>query len=171
VEGDLLDVPADQAGRFRLAILALNSLLLLGSRRRQRAAVATMAQRLAPGGIAVVDTWLPAVADLARFDGRLSLEWLRRDPASGRDVVKSAAAWLDPVARRLTLTTIFDEGSPGGPPVRWTRSDELRLVTPDELADDAEAAGLTVETIAGDHDLGPLDAGSERVVLVARRDR
>jgi hypothetical protein len=84
-------------------------------------------------------------------------------------VTKTVAAWLDPATRLVTLTTIFDEGEPGQPPVRWTRSDALRLVTVDELASYAEAAGLVVEQLAGDYALGPLDAGSDRVVLIARK--
>ena len=58
---------------------------------------------------------------------------------------------------------------PGEAPVRWVRTDRLRLVNPDELAAHAEAAGLEVEALAGDYDLGELAPGAERVVLVARR--
>ena len=47
--------------------------------------------------------------------------------------------------------------------------DRLRIVGPDDLVAFAEAAGLVVEELAGDYDLGPLEAGAERVVLVARR--
>ena len=53
--------------------------------------------------------------------------------------------------------------------MRWVRADRLRLVTPDELVAFAEAAGLVVETLAGDYELGELAPGAERVVLVARK--
>jgi SAM-dependent methyltransferase len=174
VAGDLTEVrladlgPAAGAG-FGLAILGLNSILLLAERGRQRRAIATMASLLAPGGIAVVDTWLPTVDDLVRFDGRLSLEWLRTDPESGREVAKLAAAWYDGASRAVTLTTIFDEAAPGAAPIRWTRSDAMRLVGADELRDDATAAGLEIERVAGDYDLSEFGPGSDRVVLVARR--
>jgi hypothetical protein len=69
----------------------------------------------------------------------------------------------------VTLTTIFDEGRPGQAASRWIRSDALRLLTVDELRAFAEDAGLVVEQLAGDHDLGPLEAGSDRVVLIARK--
>ncbi len=36
-----------------------------------------------PAGVAVVDVWLPDAEDLARFDGRLILEWPRSDPETG----------------------------------------------------------------------------------------
>jgi len=174
-ERDLVDAADDVgitgAGPYRLAILALNSILLLASAARQRAALDSMARLLAPGGVAVVDAWQPSAADLVAFDGRLSLEWLRTDPETGTEVTKTVAAWYDHIRRLVTLTTIFEEGLPGAPPTRHTRTDALRLISADELTSFAEAAGLAVEQLAGDHDLGPLDAGSERVVLVAGRPR
>lgn len=173
VERDLVDADQDETvasgGPFSLAILGLNSILLLASVAGQRGALATMARLLAPGGVAVVDAWQPGPADLVAFDGRLSLEWLRTDPATGHQVLKTLAAWYDHLRRIVTLTTIFDEGPPGGSPARWTRSDALRLVSADELVAFAGLAGLEVEQLAGDYELGPLDPGSDRVVLVARK--
>jgi SAM-dependent methyltransferase len=173
VHGDLTDIAAladvTRAGPYRLAIFALNSILLVASADAQRAALASMATSLAPGGLAVVDCWLATPADLGALDGRLSHEWLRTDPETGLEVTKTVAAWYDPVRRMVTLTSIFDEGDAGQPPVRWTRQDPMRLVTVDELASYAQAAGLQIERLAGDYDLRPLDAGSDRVVLVARK--
>lgn len=172
-EGDMSEAGDDPrlaaAGPFRLAILALNSIIILGSADLQRAALASMARLLEPGGVAVVDVWLPVPSDLAAFDGRLSLDWLRIDPETGRQVTKMSAAWFDPTSRRVTLTTIFEEGEQGAVPVRWTRADALRLVTADELTSYAADAGLQVEQLAGDHDLGPLGAGADRLVLVTRK--
>ena len=172
-EGDMTEAGDDPrvvaAGPYRLAILALNSIIILGSADLQRAALASMARLLEPGGLAVVDVWLPVPTDLAAFDGRLSLDWLRIDPESGREVTKMSAAWFDPVSRRVTLTTIFEEAEQGTTPVRWTRADALRLVTADELTSYAADAGLQVEQLAGDHEFGPLGAGADRVILVARK--
>jgi SAM-dependent methyltransferase len=173
VEGDLVDAPGNAAvtagGPYRLAILGLNSILLLAGADRQRAALGAMANLLGPGGVVVIDAWQPSPADLVAFDGRLSLEWLRTDPQTGHQVTKTVAAWFDPATRLVTLTTIFEEGAPGAAPARWTRVDALRLITVDELASFAQAAGLEVEQLAGDHGLGPLEPGSDRVVLVARK--
>ena len=168
-EGDLLTSRPPGSGSFRLAILALNSLLILSGRGEQRRAIAAMSELLAPGGLLVVDVWQPDADDLARFDGRLTLEWLRRDASTGNDVTKTAAAWFDAATRVVTLVQIFDDGPGGAAPVRWTRSDALRLVTADELVDYTEAAGLDVELLAGDHDLTPHGPGSERAILLARK--
>jgi len=169
VEGDALQPRATERGRFRLAILALNTLLLFAERARQERAVAALAELAAPGGLVVVDTWQPQPEDLVRFDGRMSLEWLRTDPETGATVTKIAAAWYEPATRTVVLTTIFEEGRPGEAPVRWTRTDRMRLAAADELVEWAERAGLEIEQLGGDHDLSPFASGSERVVLVARR--
>lgn len=173
VEGDMVAAASIEAvrhgGPYPLAILALQSILILNTPERQKAVVAAMADLLAPGGLAVVDTWLPTPADLVGFDGRLSFEWQRTDPDTGHDVTKVLAAWYDHVRRRVTLTTFFDEGEQGTAPVRWTRTDPLRLIGVDELVGFAQDAGLEVERLAGDHDLGPLEPGSDRVVMVARK--
>jgi hypothetical protein len=173
VERDLVESDREEdvasGGPYSLAILGLNSILLLASVAGQRAALATMARLLAPGGLAVVDAWQPSPADLVAFDGRQSLEWVRTDPATGRDVTKTLAAWYEHLRRIVTLTTVFEEGAPGEPPARWTRSDALRLISADELVAFAEAAGLEVEQLGGDYELGPLEPGSDRVVLVARK--
>jgi SAM-dependent methyltransferase len=173
VEGRLTLIEADARSlrleeRFSLAFIALNSLLLLGDRSAQAAAVRTLADHLEPGGIAVVDIWLPDADDLARYDGRLFLEYTRTDPESGRIVVKTGAALHDAATQTVSLTTIFDEAGPGEAPIRWVRTDRIRLVGADELGGLAEAAGLVIETVAGGYDLEPLGFGATRAVLVAK---
>ncbi|HEY3523136.1 MAG TPA: class I SAM-dependent methyltransferase [Candidatus Limnocylindrales bacterium] len=168
VEGDLRTADVPLAGTFRLGFIALNSLMLLGSRADQAAAVRALADRLASGGLAVVDVWLPDADDLARFDGRLVLEYVRTD-ADGRTVTKTAAARHDAATATVELTVVYDEGRPGEAAVRWLRTDHLRLVSADELVSFAESAGLEVEVVAGGYDLEPLAPGSDRAVLVARR--
>jgi SAM-dependent methyltransferase len=169
VEADMLRLDLPSAGSFRLAIIALNSLFLLATRAAQREAFAAMARHLASGGLAVVDIWLPDADDLARFDGRLILEYERHDPESNALVTKIAAAQHDAASGIVNLTSIYEEGDQGASPARYVRRDALRLVSADELRDFAERAGLEVETLAGGYDLEPLGAGSERAIIVARR--
>ena len=154
---------------FKLAILGLNGLFLMAGRHLQRAAIESLAAALAPGGVAVVDIWLPDATDLARYDQRLLLDYIRIDPASGRTVTKTVAALHDAATATVVLTSIYDEGLPGGPIVRWIRRDLLRLIGAGELADLARAAGLEVETVAGDYGLEPLGPGAERAILIAHR--
>jgi len=168
VAADIRDVRLPTAGAFGFGFLALNSLLVLGDRDAQRAALGTLARHLAPGGLAAVDVWLPDAEDLARFDGRVILEHTREDPDTGHLVVKTGSAIHDATRQVVHLTTIYEEGEAGQPARRWVRRDRLRLVSADELRSFAEDAGLVVETLAGSYDLDPLEPASDRAILVAR---
>ena len=139
VEGDLVGLALAEGAAFDFGFLALNSLMALGTRTAQQAAVRALADHLVPGGI------------------------------SGATVTKTGSAQYDAATGTIALTTIFEEGPQGAAAVRWVRSDRLRLVSADELTGFAEAAGLRVETLAGGYDLEAHGAGSERAVLVAIR--
>lgn len=169
IEADLLGLALPSTGTFRLAFIALNSLLLLASRAAQREALRTLARHLAPGGLAVVDVWQPGADDLARYDGRIILEHARRDPETGHLVTKASSAQHDPSSQVVTLTTMYEEGAQGRPAVRWVRTDRLRLVSADELAGFAEDAGLVVEELAGDYDMAPIGSSTDRAIMVAIR--
>jgi SAM-dependent methyltransferase len=170
VERDARDL-GDSVGAFRLAFIALNSLFVFGDRRDQERTVVAMAEHLEADGLAVIDVWLPAADDLARYDGRLGLEYVRRDPETGFTVTKTASALHDAATGTVELTVLFDEGPDGEPPRRWIRQDHLRLVGPDDLRGFAERAGLEVETIAGSYALDEIRAGDDRAILVARKPR
>jgi hypothetical protein len=112
---------------------------------------------------------LPDAEDLARYDGRVMLEWPRLEPDAGTIVTKAGSAQYDAATGTIELTAIFEEGGQGAPAVRWVRHDTLRLVPADSLVRLAEDAGLRIETLAGGYDLEPLGPGSDRAVLVAVR--
>ncbi len=155
--------------RYRLGFIALNSLLVFGDRTAQAAAVATLADHLEPGGLCLIDLWLPDADDLARYDGRIFLEYVRVDPETGRTVIKTGSALHDSASQTVHLTTIYDEGAQGESPIRWSRTDRIRLVGADELVVFAEAAGLEVELLARGYDLEPMGPGADRAILVAMR--
>ena len=169
VRADLLELPGPATPRYALAFIALNSIMLLATRDRQRAAIRTLAAQLRPGGIAAVDAWLPDADDLARFDGRVFHEWVREDPATGALVTKTGSAVHDASNGTIVLTVVFDEAPQGDAPRRWVRQDRLRLISADELVSFAEEAGLAVEMVAGGYDLTPLGPGAERAILIAER--
>jgi SAM-dependent methyltransferase len=169
VEADLIGLKLPGGATFHLAILALNSILLLESRDTQQAALETMARHLEPGGLAVVDVWLPSADELARYDGRLALEYVRTDPVTGLVVAKTTAAQHEPATGRVSLTAIYEESEQGGTARRWIREDRLRLLNADDLRAMAESVGLEVEMVAGDYDLNPVGPYDERAILVARR--
>ena len=169
VDADLIGLALPVGAAFNFGFLALNSLMALGTRHAQQAAVQALADHLVPDGIAAMDVWLPDADDLARYDGGQILEWARREPTTGAIVTKTGSAQYDAATGTIVLTTIFEEGSQGGTAVRWVRGDRLRLVSADELTGFAEAAGLRLETLAGSYDLEAHGPGSERAILVAIR--
>ncbi len=84
-------------------------------------------------------------------------------------MTKSASALHDAATATVTLTQLFDAWPPhGGALRRVARTDTLRLIGADELVALASAAGLAVERLAGDHQMGDFGPGAERTVLVAR---
>ena len=169
IEADLIDLKLPGGATFHLAILALNSILLLDSRDTQQAALDTMARHLEPGGLAVVDVWLPSADELARYDGRLALEYVRTDSVTGLVVAKTTAAQHEPATGHVSLTAIYEESQQGGTVRRWIREDRLRLLNADDLRAMAESVGLEVELVGGDYDLNPVGPYDERAILVARR--
>lgn len=165
VGADLRDVSLDK--HFGLVILALNTLLLVGDRAAQSQALRSMAAHLRPTGVAVVDIWLPAADDLALYDGRTQLEWGRDDPEAGERIAKTTSARHDAATATVTLTQWFDVWPmAGGLLRRYSRVDDLHLVGATELVAMAEAAGMVIERVAGDHQMGPFGPGVERAVLL-----
>ena len=114
VEGDARDgpprpTPAPTGWRS----IPLNSLFLMGTRRRpgRRRRDARRAPRAGrPRGRRRV---APDADDLSRYDGRLSLEWVREEPGTGRTVTKTGSAIYDPASSVVRLTTIFEAAAPG----------------------------------------------------------
>lgn len=155
--------------RFDLVIVALNSLLLLDGREAQQAIFEVIAEHLARDGRAVIDVWLPAPDDLALYDGRVVLDWLRRDPEASAQVAKSTAARYDSATRTASVTSLFDAWRDGEAPNRVARQDMITFVSADELVRFATDAGLIVDTIASDYEMGLFAVGSDRVVMVCRR--
>lgn len=168
VRADIDGYRHPRAGRFGLAFIPLGSLLLLPDRAAQRRVVRSLAEHLAPGGVAVVDVPLLDAEDLSRYDGRLVLDWVRTLP-DGAVVTKTSSARHDAATRTVTLVSIFEEGQPGSPTARRVRFDRLLIVDAVDLAEMAEEAGLAVEVLGGDAELTPLAEGADRAILVAVR--
>lgn len=166
IQHDLTTLALEQ--QFALVFIALNSLLLLNGRAAQERALKVMRAHLSPGGRAVVDVWLPTADDLALYDGRPALEWLRTDTETGERVAKTTIARYEAATHTATLTTIFDVARLEGAERRITREDEISFITRDDLVAAARNAGLQPETIAGDYKLNPWTEASDRVVLVLR---
>jgi hypothetical protein len=116
-----------------------------------------------------VDAWVPNGPELAGYDGRMSLEYVRDDPETGNEIVKMASAVHEPATGHVQLTVVYHEMEPDGSARTWTRTDRLRLLNADDLRFLAESAGLEVEVVAGNYDLDPIGPHDERAILIAQR--
>jgi SAM-dependent methyltransferase len=168
-EADALGLRLRQ--RFDLVILGFNSLLLIGQGEAsaQQDVLRTMARHLNRDGRAVIDTWLPTADDLEMYDGRMIHEWTRRDPETGENVSKTTRAWYDAMHRRATIETSFEAWLEGEPRRRTSRRDAVHFPSRVELLQMVESAGLSPQIVAGDYDMSPVEADSERVIVIAAR--
>ena len=166
VEADLRSFRSRR--RFGLAFLAVNTFLLAADDDERLAILTTMRRHLVRGGLACIDVITPDERELADYDGRLQLEWHRRDDETGDEVTKVISARHDPDSATITLTQIFEAAAPAGGRVvtRALRSDTLHLVSADHLADLAVRAGFTDVDLRGDHLSIPYGVGSHRVIAV-----
>ena len=111
----------------------------------------------------------PDEDELASFDGRVQLEWLRHEPESGDLVAKMASARYDPDVESVSLCQIF-EWTPayGGSVSRVTRTDVLHLVPAVRLVDLTRQSGFGEVDLWGDHLAMPYGSRSHRAIIVAR---
>jgi len=164
------DITALKLGRrFDLVIVALNSLLLLDGRAAQAGVFKVIANHLRPNGRVVIDVWLPTPEDLVLYDGRLVLEWVRSDPEGDTLVSKSTSARYDSGARTAHVTSIFDAWNETASPTRTMREDTITFVAKEELERFATDAGLDVNTVAADYEMGHFGMDSDRLVMVCSR--
>ena len=122
---------------------------------------------LAPEGRLILDDLGPAL--LPERDLPLSVDWRRR--LGDRSVVRRSQLMRReaPEGLRVAFSTIVDVGRPDGTIARLPASYRLWYPSHDALSSLVLEAGLVVELAYGSHDLDPLDAASERRILVIRR--
>lgn len=180
VEADITRLTLSR--RFGLVVLALNSLLLLTARAARLRALEVIRRHLAPDGRAVIDVWLPTKDDLELYDGRLMLDWIRRDPETGATVDKSWSARYDAATGLATITTHLDVHRRGVAAEHIVREDKVRFLSRAELVAEVESAGLSVESAfedyesvvqdnesaTPDHATTALRDDAERIVLIVR---
>ncbi len=153
--GDMAGVPA--SGRFRLVYLVFNSLFGLLSQARQAECFGNVARVLEPGGMFVVECFVP---DLARFD---------RDQRVQARAVSEDSAILelsrhDAAGQRITTQIVTLDGQ--GVHLRPVA---LRYSWPGELDLMAERAGLRLRERHGGWDRRPFIGSSSGHVSVYQR--
>lgn len=154
--GNFADVEVD--GRFSLIFVAFNTFFALLTQAEQVRCFENVAGHLEPGGVFVIEAFVP---DLARYSsGRQTLRTLR----VSEDEVHLDATLLDPVNQQLTSQhVVLSEQGTRLYPVR------LRYAWPAELDLMARLAGLRLRERWGDWQQGKFTADSGRHVSVYER--
>ena len=154
---------------FGVVLVTINTILLMPDDAQRMAVLETARANLRRGGLLVIDALGDEAPELEAYDGRLQLEWSRRDPETGEDVAKLISARHDEEAATVTLTQQFDVTPAGGGPVRRrARVDVLHLLPGSRWSALAAAAGFGDIDLRGDYRLTPYSAGSQRALLMAR---
>jgi len=144
--------------RYRVVVLAFDTINALPTQDAQVATFANAAAQLEPGGVFVVENWVPDVAAFHR--GRA----VQLHDLSGDRVVVEVAE-LHPAEQRLTTTRVAlgDEG------LRLLPANH-RYVWPAELDLMARLAGMRLEQRYADWDRRPFTDSSTRYIAVYRAE-
>ncbi|MBW3557439.1 MAG: class I SAM-dependent methyltransferase [Actinobacteria bacterium] len=159
IEVAIGDFTRVEVGRdFALVVLAFNTIFALPDQQAQVDCFANAARHLRPGGIFVVEAWVP---DLAEFrHNRLVRPRIHRSDRVSIEVVR-----LDPVAQMMETTqTVLDNKG-----VRLYPANH-RYAWPAELDLMARLAGMRLTQRWEDWQATPFSAESRRHISVYARD-
>jgi SAM-dependent methyltransferase len=153
--GDMADVPV--SGRFRLVYLVFNTLFGLLSQARQAQCFGNVARVLEPGGLFVVECFVP---DLTRFDRDQRVQTL----AVTEDSAILELSRHDAAEQRITTQIVTLDGHGAR-----LRPVALRYSWPSELDLMAERAGLRLRERHSGWDRRPFMSNSRSHVSVYQR--
>jgi ubiquinone/menaquinone biosynthesis C-methylase UbiE len=155
-------------GRFRLAILAINSFMHLMTTQEQEHCLKSIRRPLVDGGLLVIDIFNP---DLALYDsaGRTFFERSMDDDVSGSNVTKLVTSQIDRVRRVNHITFYYDETAPGQPQVRHTAAISQHYLYYDEMTGLLNRCGFDVEKVYGGFGPSAWTPASQKMIFVARR--
>lgn len=155
-------------GRYRLAIVALNSFMHLTSVADQLAALDSIHRALEPGGLLAIDVFNPHARALADYQGELALDRTFRLEDGAR--VQKFVAQRANLAEQLNYVTfIYDEMDDAGQVRRTMQYMTLRWFYRYEIEHLLERSGFVVEAIYGSYELDPFRSDSDIMLAVAQR--
>lgn len=155
-------------GRFRLAILAINSFMHLMTKRDQERCLKCIRRHLEDNGLLVIDIFNP---ELALYDsaGRSFYERSMDDAATGGTVTKLVSTRIDRRRRVNHITFYYDEMNAGQQQVRHTAAISQHYLHYHEMGDLLTTCGFTVERVYGGFGDGDWMPDSQKMIFLARR--
>jgi SAM-dependent methyltransferase len=153
--------------RFGFVILTGNAFQAFLTKAHQQALMATVRGHLAPEGVFGFDTRNPAGHALRdEPEGPTEIDYI---DLAGRRVLMSSSQRWDEAAQVMHWTTYRRWTSQDGAPQERTTRIACRFMSPADIEDLLDAAGLDIVAQYGDWDFSPLRASGERLITLCRR--
>ncbi|MBI2941395.1 MAG: class I SAM-dependent methyltransferase [Chloroflexi bacterium] len=164
------DVRAFDLGRtFPLAFVALNSFTHLTTPDDQLAALERLRAHVAPDGLLSLDLPNPEATVIGDSAGQLIHEYTKPYGTAGEMLLKLRSQRVDTAQQVVDVTFLYDLITPDGHVRRTVAPFRLRYLYCREAELLLAQAGFRVESVYGDYELGPYEAASEKLVVIARR--
>jgi SAM-dependent methyltransferase len=164
IAGDMRRFKIDQ--HFGLIIVPLNTFLHNLTLDDQLAALACCQKHLRPGGLLVLDCFNPDPAHAAD-DGRLIVQRSVIDRATGQPAVLLLARTTDWNHQLQEITYFIDRIDQRGMVQRAILPTTYRFIFRHEMQLLLKAGGFDLKDEYGSYDLDPVEAGSDKLIVVA----
>lgn len=168
VQADLTDFDLKRES-FGLAVCTSNTLMHLNTPEQQMALLRNAHRHLAGGGRLFIDLFNPDVARLIAVQNVMELadEWT--DEERGVHVVKWSVRTVDFAEQLQDTLFLYEESGSDGLVRRTYCPFTLRFLWRNEAELMLQICGFDVEAVWGDFDGEPFHAGSEHLILLARK--
>ncbi|MFQ5575649.1 MAG: class I SAM-dependent methyltransferase [Anaerolineae bacterium] len=154
---------------FAFAFIPINTFMHCLTLPEQQSTLAGIRNHLKPGGALVVDLYHPQPQALFEADGRMVMANQLLDDRTGHTVQWFVVRHLQPEQQIQDVTFILDDIDPAGAVHRRTVSFPMRYLHRFEMELLLQSARFQLQTIWGDYDQSAFDAGSPRMIFMARK--
>ncbi|HTI14370.1 MAG TPA: class I SAM-dependent methyltransferase [Dictyobacter sp.] len=152
--------------KFRLAFIALGSFGHITTRKDQQRVLSGLRNHLSKGATLIIDISNADARYMEDLSGQVLHQgtWQSEDGSYYTHFVTPSSATREHL---LELTHFYDHHIQGGPVERTVVTTFLYLFEHTEMELLLEQAGFVVKDIYGDHELGPFQRESPRMIFVA----
>jgi SAM-dependent methyltransferase len=160
------DPPTLPDAPYSFVLSAINTFLHLTDVRSQIATLESVRRITTPGGVMLLDLFVPDPAYIATLDGRLILEF-QHQFENGERLDKWVARLHDLASQLIETTIYFDVTSSDGVVRRLVDHYATRYVHLYELEHLLSRTGWDLVSLFGGYDLEPFASDSERILALA----
>lgn len=165
---DMRHLEGKVGGPFNMAFCALNTFSYLTSTDDQLAMLRGLVPLLVTHGILILDLTSPFPHLFSPDDGNLVLQGTFHDKTESFTLHKLVSGQVDYSTQTHDVSIFYDVLDADGAMTRFTDELSLRWTGRFEMELLLQAAGYKVEKVYGGYELEEFDAGSERMLFVAR---